>query len=71
MLTTVPVIDIAPFAPGAAGARAAERDAVVRAVDTACREIGFFTLAGHGVAPALVERMLETSRAFFDLPLGE
>jgi len=70
VLTTVPVIDIAPFAPGAHGPAAA-RDAVARAVDEACRDIGFFTIAGHGVPPALVDRMLETSRAFFDRPLEE
>jgi len=69
--TSVPVIDIVPFGPGGDRARAAERSAVVRAVDRACTDIGFFTIAGHGVPPALVDRMLETSRAFFDLPAAE
>jgi isopenicillin N synthase-like dioxygenase len=70
-VTRVPVIDIAPFAAGADRAAAREREGVVRAVDAACTEIGFFSIAGHGVPPALVDRMLETSRAFFDLPLDE
>jgi isopenicillin N synthase-like dioxygenase len=69
--TTVPVIDIAPFGPSGDRARPIERDAVVRAVDAACTEIGFFTIAGHGVPAALIDRMLETSRAFFDLPAAE
>ena len=43
----------------------------MRAVDRACTDIGFFTIAGHGVPAALVDRMLETSRAFFDLPVEE
>ncbi|HWO06017.1 MAG TPA: 2-oxoglutarate and iron-dependent oxygenase domain-containing protein [Methylomirabilota bacterium] len=71
MHTSVPVIDIAPFDPRGEPARPLERDAVVRAVDAACTDIGFFTIAGHGVPAALVDRMLATSRAFFDLPAGE
>ncbi|HKC09355.1 MAG TPA: 2-oxoglutarate and iron-dependent oxygenase domain-containing protein, partial [Methylomirabilota bacterium] len=71
MHTTVPVIDIAPFDPSGERARPIERDAVVRAVDAACTDIGFFTIVGHGVPGALADRMLATSRAFFDLPAGE
>jgi isopenicillin N synthase-like dioxygenase len=69
--TTVPVIDLAPFEPDRDRARSLERAAVVHAIDTACTEIGFFTIASHGVPAALVDRMLETSRAFFDLPAEE
>jgi isopenicillin N synthase-like dioxygenase len=69
--TTVPVIDLAPFEPDGDRARSLERAAVVHAIDTACTEIGFFTIAGHGVPATLVDRMLETSRAFFDLPAAE
>ena len=64
---TVPFIDIAPFTDGTAGGRTA----VAKAVNAACTDIGFFTIAGHGVGAALVARMLETSRAFFDLPAAE
>lgn len=67
MLTTVPVIDLSPFDEGAPR----ERVSVARAVDTACIDIGFFTIAGHGVPERLVARMLETSRAFFDLPVAQ
>ena len=65
MLTTVPVIDLTPFEEGSPE----ERAALARAVDTACTDIGFFTIAGHRVPDRLVARMLETSRAFFDLPI--
>ncbi len=70
---TVPFIDIAPFTDGTVGTdgTAGSRAAVARAVNSACTEIGFFTIAGHGVPEALVARMLETSRAFFDLPATE
>jgi len=63
----VPVIDLAPFTDGTPAGRAA----VTCAVDTACTDIGFFTIAGHGVPEELVARMLETSRAFFDLPAAD
>jgi isopenicillin N synthase-like dioxygenase len=70
---TVPFIDIASFIDGTAGTDGAAggRAAVAQAVDAACTDIGFFTIAGHGVPEALVARMLETSRAFFDLPAAE
>jgi isopenicillin N synthase-like dioxygenase len=67
LLTAVPLIDLAPFLAGAPGARTA----AARAVDAACSDIGFFTVAGHGVPEALATRMLETARAFFDLPVAE
>jgi isopenicillin N synthase-like dioxygenase len=54
----VPVVDLE--APGAA-----------RAVDTACREVGFLSVRGHGVAEATIARMLEATGAFFALPLEE
>jgi len=66
---TVPAIDIAPFGPGENRAGPTERASVVQAVNAACTAIGFFTITGHGVPAALVDRLLETSRAFFDLPL--
>lgn len=67
MLTTVPVIDVSPFlARTPRGGRE-----VARSVGQACEEIGFFTIVGHGVDRALVQRMYDVSKAFFDLPLEE
>ncbi len=63
----VPVIDIGPFFDGAM----ADRQAVAAQVGRACEQIGFFTIVGHGVPPALVARMDEVSRRFFALPLEE
>jgi isopenicillin N synthase-like dioxygenase len=56
----VPVIDIS-----------GERRQVVEDVGRACREIGFLTVVGHGVAEDLVERTAAAARMFFDLPEGE
>jgi isopenicillin N synthase-like dioxygenase len=63
----VPVIDLAPFLDG----EAAGKTAVVRAIGRACEDIGFFTIVGHGVNAALVRRMSDVSRAFFDLPVAD
>lgn len=62
---TVPVIDLAPYRDGT------DKMAVARAVDRACREIGFLVVGNHGVPPALIERTRAAGRAFFDLPLAE
>ena len=60
----IPIVDIAPFDHGDADVRRA----VVGAVRRACEEIGFFILVGHGVEPAVVDRLYGAARAFFDLP---
>jgi len=67
MLTSVPVIDVAPFLCGGE----AERRDVARVIGSACEDIGFFTIVGHGVDDALVRRMSDVSRAFFDLPVDD
>jgi len=54
----VPVIDLAAA------------DAPAR-IDDACRSVGFMSVVGHGVAPAVVDAMLAATDAFFGLPLDE
>jgi isopenicillin N synthase-like dioxygenase len=39
-----------------------------RAIDAACRSVGFFSIVGHGVDPALAERVDAAARAFFARP---
>src|SRR5579859_1023267 len=58
MAELVPVVDL-----GASDA--AEQ------VDAACREVGFLSVVGHGVPPAVVDRMLQATAAFFALPLAD
>jgi isopenicillin N synthase-like dioxygenase len=41
------------------------------ALRSACEELGFFTVVGHGVDDALVAEVVARSRAFFDLGAGE
>jgi isopenicillin N synthase-like dioxygenase len=64
---SVPIIDISRSICGDGAARrmlAAE-------IDNACRNIGFFTIVGHGIDEALVERVKELSGSFFALPTAE
>ncbi len=63
---SVPVIDIAGLRSGIA----ADRTAVAREIDRACRTIGFFYVRGHGVPEALIGELVAASRAFFALPLA-
>lgn len=59
----IPVIDIAPFAAGGAGAAD-----VVRQVEAACRSLGFLLVTGHGVPASVTSRLYDAARAFFDEP---
>lgn len=63
--TRVPVIDFADASSGSMD----KRHAVAFEVHKACREVGFFYIANHGVASSQVEAMFHLSRRFFDLPL--
>ena len=66
MTTKVPIIDLRGLAgDGDSFAR------IARAIGVAAREVGFFYVVDHGVAPALVDAAFDRLRAFFALPLGE
>lgn len=41
---------------------------VATAIDRACRAHGFFSVVGHGVDPALLDRLVVRAREFFALP---
>ena len=58
----IATIDIAPLSAGDPDG------AVARAIDRACRDNGFFSITGHGIAPSLVEDLQRVARAFFALP---
>lgn len=67
MADTIPIIDISPFLKGNdAGSRT-----VAEAVNTACTEIGFLLVSGHGIPESLVDDMRRVSSVFFDWPLAE
>ena len=62
----IPIIDVGALVEGAAQTRE-----VARAIGRACRETGFFYVAGHGIAPELVRRVFALSQQFFAMPLAQ
>jgi isopenicillin N synthase-like dioxygenase len=62
----IPIIDIAPFRLGGD-----QMVGVARAWDAAMRETGFALLAGHGIAPALLDGIYSHAQAFFARPAAE
>jgi isopenicillin N synthase-like dioxygenase len=66
-LTEVPVIDLAPARQGGLE----ERRRLARAIDAACREIGFFAITGYGVDDRVVEDLRRLAHTFFALPRAE
>jgi len=63
----IPVIDLAPFRAGEAGAKAETARAICRALET----IGFFGIVNHGLDDAAIDRGLAAGREFFALPMEE
>jgi isopenicillin N synthase-like dioxygenase len=62
----LPVIDLAPsFEDGP------DRDRIAAEIGAACRDTGFFYIAGHGIDPGLVTRAFAESNRYFDLPAAE
>ncbi len=62
---SLPQIDLTAATPGSDAERA-----VALAIDRACKEVGFFTLRGHGIPPSAFDEAFAASRAFFALPLA-
>lgn len=61
MAVAIPIIDVSALVAG-------DPDGVARVaaeIGAACREIGFFYVAGHGIPQALMDEVFATSAAFF------
>jgi len=63
---SVPAIDITPYV---AGGGADEKAAVARAIDEACRTVGFMQILGHGIPDETIAGLTEAMDAFFALDL--
>lgn len=61
---SLPVIDVS----GLSSSDPAARAAVGAALRAACLDKGFFYATGHGIPAALIDAVLEESRAFFNQP---
>jgi isopenicillin N synthase-like dioxygenase len=64
----LPIIDVGPLLSDPVGQAAGE---VARAIDEACRSLGFFCVRGHGVPDALAAALDRAARRFFALPREE
>lgn len=67
-LANLPVLDVSPFL------RESTRDErmhMARALRSACIDIGFFYLIGHGFASGTLDAVLAQGRRFFELPVAE
>jgi isopenicillin N synthase-like dioxygenase len=63
-MSLVPLIDIQPFLQGSEF----RKDEVARAVDRACRDVGFLLITGHGVPVKLRSDLESAMMSFFSLP---
>jgi isopenicillin N synthase-like dioxygenase len=63
-LTAIPIVDLGPTRAGGP----AERRRLAAAIDAACRDIGFFAIAGHGVPGRVVDDLRQRAHAFFEQP---
>ncbi|KAH6803913.1 2-oxoglutarate and oxygenase superfamily protein [Perilla frutescens var. frutescens] len=71
---SIPLIDISPLVEKWDDPNSARDERVVevvRQLDDACREAGFFYVTGHGIPDSLVKEIRIISRQFFDLPFDE
>ena len=63
----LPIIDIS----GLRSSDPAAREAVGKALHSACRDKGFFYISHHGIDPVLQQRVFEEAQHFFALPDSE
>lgn len=65
----MPIVDIAPLvARSGAPDVSTDEAATGRALDAACRDLGFFLIRGHRADPALLASLDQAARRFFTLP---
>ncbi|KAI3824144.1 hypothetical protein L1987_05593 [Smallanthus sonchifolius] len=71
---SIPLIDISPLVAKCDDPNVMEdKDAaeVVRLLDRACRDAGFFYVKGHGIPDSLIKEVRDITHKFFDLPYEE
>ncbi|KAJ0454579.1 putative aminocyclopropanecarboxylate oxidase [Helianthus annuus] len=71
---SIPLIDISPLVAKCDDPNAMEDKGfaeVVRLLDSACRDAGFFYVKGHGIPDSLIKDVRDITHNFFDLPYEE
>lgn len=66
----VPVLDIRRYVAGGTAASDPECGRVAAALDTACREVGFVQIVGHGIDTGAIADLADALDEFFGLPLA-
>jgi isopenicillin N synthase-like dioxygenase len=66
---SIPMIDVSAMLDLASDP--GDRERVARAIDDACRRVGFFSIVGHGIPAELQDRLEDASHAFFARPDAE
>jgi isopenicillin N synthase-like dioxygenase len=66
-MQSIPVIDVSALA----SSDISGRRRVAAEIGAACRGIGFFYVAGHGIAPARIDATFAAARSFFAKPVAE
>ncbi|MCF8995120.1 hypothetical protein GIV29_13510, partial [Pseudomonas carnis] len=64
MEKNIPIIDVGSLTQGAEIS-----PYLVKEIDNACREVGFFTVVNHGVDNTLISTVFSQIESFFDLPV--
>lgn len=65
--TELPTIDISDLASDSL----AQRQAVADTIGKAAREVGFFYITGHGIAPELIAGIRTAAKRLFALPMDQ
>jgi isopenicillin N synthase-like dioxygenase len=65
--SVVPVIDISKFQDGSTS----QRQSIARKIESACSEIGFFIVMGHGVPDDIVNAAWSITNKYFNLPIED
>ncbi|XP_048335485.1 probable 2-oxoglutarate-dependent dioxygenase At3g50210 isoform X2 [Ziziphus jujuba] len=71
---SIPIIDIGPLLAKCGDPKMAQDPGVsqvVKQLDQACREAGFFYVKGHGIPDSLMKEVKNLTRKFFHLPYEE
>ncbi|POO01829.1 Isopenicillin N synthase [Trema orientale] len=51
--------------------QSSKRPQVLKSLENACQQYGFFQLVNHGIPSEVIDNMMEVSTRFFELPFGE
>jgi isopenicillin N synthase-like dioxygenase len=66
----IPTIDISPYLGGANSRTSPGCAEVARQLDTACREVGFVQIVGHGIGTDVIADLADALDELFALPLA-